>query len=239
MSTDRPKKDIPMKIQLAPSILSADFSKLGEDIALVEKAGCDLLHVDVMDGHFVPNLTIGPVVVESIKKHTKLPLDVHLMIEQPEKYIPAFVKAGATIISFHAEVCDDVYTTLKFLKSHKVKPAIAINPATPLSLISDILPMVSMVLLMTVNPGFGGQSFIRSVVPKIKELRALITEKKLNIDIQVDGGINLETAKEVLDAGANILVAGSFIYKAKSPAKVIRDFKKVFSSYEKKPKKAR
>ncbi|MFC1517613.1 ribulose-phosphate 3-epimerase [Candidatus Margulisiibacteriota bacterium] len=224
-------------IKLAPSILSADFSKLGEEINLVEKAGADWIHVDVMDGHFVPNLTIGPVVVKHIRKATKLPLDVHLMIENPEKYIPAFVEAGADIISIHAEVCNDVYTSLKYIHEHKVKAAIAINPMTPLALIADILPMIDMVLLMTVNPGFGGQAFIKSVVPKIKELKEYLDKEKLKVDIEVDGGINHETAKTVLAAGANILVAGAFIYHAKNPAKIIKDFKKIFKPYETSKKK--
>lgn len=227
-----------MNIKLAPSILSADFSRLGEEIVMAEKAGSDWIHVDVMDGHFVPNLTIGPAVVADIKKHTKLPLDVHLMIEEPEKFIPEFVKAGADIISIHAEVCEDVYTSLKYLRGHKVRPAIAINPATPLSFITDILPQVSLVLLMTVNPGFGGQAFIKSVLPKIKELRQLINDQKLDVDIEVDGGINLETAKEALQAGANVIVAGSYIYKAKDPTKVIKDLRKLFATHAK-PKKAR
>lgn len=220
-----------MKIQLAPSVLSADFSKLGEELNMVEKAGADLIHVDVMDGHFVPNITIGPVVVSHLRKATKLPLDIHLMIENPEKFIPDFVKAGANIISIHAEVCHDVFTSIKYIHNHKVKAAIAINPLTPLALIKDILQHVDMVLIMSVNPGFAGQAFIKSVVPKIKELRTLIKEQKLNIDIEVDGGINLDTAKEVLKAGANILVAGSFVYKAKNPVKVIKDFKKIFKAY--------
>jgi ribulose-phosphate 3-epimerase len=220
-----------MKIKLAPSILSADFSKLGEDVKLVEKAGADLIHVDVMDGHFVPNITIGPLVVKALRKVTKLPLDVHLMIEDPGKYIPSFVAAGADIISIHAETCDDLYTSLQDIKKHNVKTAVAINPQTPLDLITHELEILDMVLIMSVNPGFGGQSFIESALPKITELRKLIDSKNLNIDIEVDGGINLATAKKVLKAGANVLVAGSFIYNDKDPKKVIGSFKKLFQEY--------
>lgn len=199
-------------IKIAPSILLADFSKLGEEIASVEKGGADLIHVDVMDGHFVPNITIGPLVVESIKPITKLPLDVHLMIEQPDKYIENFVKSGADIISVHAEATNHLHRTIHLIKNSGAKAAVAINPATPLHVLDYVLDDLDMVLLMTVNPGFGGQSFIPSVIPKIRTLRELIKEKGLNIDIEVDGGVNDKTYKSVIEAGANVLVTGSYVF---------------------------
>lgn len=201
-----------MKIQIAPSILSADFSKLGDEIKLVENAGVDMIHVDVMDGHFVPNITIGPLVVKAIRPITNLPLDVHLMIENADRYIADFCKAGADIITVHAEASTHLHRTIQMIKSHNVKAAVALNPATPLSVLDYVLEELDMVLIMSVNPGFGGQSFITSSIEKIKSLRDKIQEKQLSIDIQVDGGINNETAKDVVAAGANILVAGSYLY---------------------------
>jgi ribulose-phosphate 3-epimerase len=200
-------------LYIAPSILSADFSKLAEEIRDVEKGGADLIHVDVMDGHFVPNITMGPLVVEAIRPHTALTLDVHLMIEQPDRYIPAFASAGANIISVHVEACRHLHRTLHMIKEHGVKAGVVLNPATPLSTIEHVLEDVEMVLLMTVNPGFGGQQFIPSVLPKIKNLRKTLAEKELHhIDIEVDGGINAETAALVTKAGANVLVAGNAIF---------------------------
>ncbi len=199
-------------IKIAPSILSADFSKLAEEIQTVETAGADLLHVDVMDGHFVPNITIGPLVVEAIKPKTNLPLDVHLMIANPDQYIESFIKAGADIISVHAEATVHLHRTIHLIKSLGAKASIALNPATPIHGLEYILEDLDMVLLMTVNPGFGGQSFIPGVLPKIKQLRELIEKKNLLIDIQVDGGVNDRTVKEVIEAGANVLVAGSYVF---------------------------
>jgi len=214
-----------MKIKIAPSILSADFSRLGEEVRAVEQAGADMIHVDVMDGHFVPNITIGPLVVKALSKITKLPLDVHLMIENPEKYIEPFAKAGANIISIHAEAAKQLEADLDLIKSCGVKPAVVINPKTPIKKIEKVLHSVSMVLFMSVNPGFEGQKFMPEVLLKIKELRAILDKRKLNVDIEVDGGINLETAADVVRAGANVLVAGSAIYYAKDYKSVINGLK--------------
>ncbi|WP_038091735.1 ribulose-phosphate 3-epimerase [Tumebacillus flagellatus] len=204
-----------MDIRIAPSILSADFSKLGEEIASVEQGGADWLHVDVMDGHFVPNITIGPLVVEAIKPHTKLPLDCHLMITNPDTYIPAFAKAGADVITVHVEASPHLHRTLQLIRSLGVKAGVALNPHTPISLIEHVLTDLDMVLLMTVNPGFGGQKFIQNVVPKIKDLRRVLDAQNLqHVEIEVDGGINEETSRIVRDAGANVLVAGSAVYNA-------------------------
>ncbi|ART76303.1 ribulose-phosphate 3-epimerase [Sutcliffiella horikoshii] len=199
-------------IKIAPSILSADFANLGKDILDVEQGGADYIHIDVMDGHFVPNITIGPLIVEAVRPITKLPLDVHLMIENPDAYIADFAKAGADIISVHVEACRHLHRTIQHIKSQGVKAGVVINPATPVESIIPILNDVDMVLLMTVNPGFGGQAFIHDVLPKIKQVASLAEERGLSIDIEVDGGVNPETAKLCVDAGANVLVAGSAIY---------------------------
>jgi ribulose-phosphate 3-epimerase len=208
-------------IKIAPSILSADFSKLGEEIIDVEKGGADYIHVDVMDGHFVPNITIGPLIVEAIRPVTKLPLDVHLMIENPDQYIEAFAKAGADYLTVHVEACKHLHRTISYIKSFGVKAGIVLNPATPLETIKYVLEDVDMVLLMTVNPGFGGQKFIPSVLPKIRQLKEIADEKNLRLEIEVDGGVNPETAKLCIEAGANVLVAGSAIYNQKDRAKAI------------------
>jgi ribulose-phosphate 3-epimerase len=202
-------------IKIAPSILSADFSKLGDDIKAVEEAGADYIHVDVMDGHFVPNITIGPLVVQAIRPVTKLPLDVHLMIENPDRYIEEFAKAGADIISVHVEASPHLHRTVQLIKQHGVKAGVVINPATSVDSIKHILQDVDLVLLMTVNPGFGGQAFIESVVPKIREVSDLAKAQGLNVEIEVDGGVNPETARLCVEAGANVLVAGSAIYGKK------------------------
>jgi len=199
-------------IKIAPSILSADFSKLGDEIKDVEAGGADYIHVDVMDGHFVPNITIGPLIVEAIRPTTKLPLDVHLMIENPDSYIPQFAKAGADIITVHVEACKHLHRTIQLIKEQGVKAGVVLNPSTPVDTIKHIIEDIEMVLLMTVNPGFGGQAFIPSVLPKIKEVRELANKVNPTLDIEVDGGINTETARLVKEAGANVLVAGSFIY---------------------------
>ncbi|WP_129596336.1 ribulose-phosphate 3-epimerase [Anaerophilus nitritogenes] len=211
--------------KLAPSILSADFSSLLEDIKKVEDAGADLLHIDVMDGHFVPNITIGPLILNSIKEKTNLPFDVHLMIENPDLYIEEFVKAGADIITVHVEACPHLHRTIQNIKSYGVKACVSLNPATSLNTIEYILKDIDMVLLMSVNPGFGGQKFIPSVLDKIKNLRKMIEEKNLNVEIQIDGGIKLDNAKEVVKAGANILVAGSAIFGAEDVTQAVREFK--------------
>ncbi|MEH7122909.1 ribulose-phosphate 3-epimerase [Bacillus sp. JJ1532] len=212
-------------VKVAPSILSADFAKLGEEIKDVEKGGADYIHVDVMDGHFVPNITIGPLIVEAIRPVTKLPLDVHLMIENPDQYIEAFAKAGADYITVHVEACRHLHRTIHFIKSLGVKAGVVLNPATPVNTIEHIIEDVDMVLLMTVNPGFGGQKFISSVLPKITEVKRMADEKGLNIEIEVDGGVNEETAKLCIEAGANVLVAGSAVYSQKDRAKAIAAIK--------------
>ena len=203
-----------MSVLVAPSILSADFSRLAEELAAVEKAGADLIHVDVMDGRFVPNLTIGPVIVQAARGATRLPLDVHLMIVEPEKYIDAFAKAGASRISVHAEACPHLHRTLQQIAAAGAMPCVALNPSTPLCAVEEVLPSLGMVLLMSVNPGFGGQSFIPETTEKIRRLSATVKTLGLKIDIEVDGGINAATAPEVVQAGAKILVAGSAVFGA-------------------------
>ncbi|MEI4802680.1 ribulose-phosphate 3-epimerase [Bacillus sp. NPDC077411] len=202
-------------IKIAPSILSADFSRLGEEIKDVEKGGADYIHVDVMDGHFVPNITIGPLIVEAIRPITSLPLDVHLMIENPDQYIETFAKAGADIITVHVEACPHLHRTIQLIKSQGIKAGVVLNPHTPVSMIEHVLEDVDMVLFMTVNPGFGGQKFIHSVLPKIKQVADVIRERNLQVEIEVDGGVNVETAKLCVEAGANVLVAGSAVYNEK------------------------
>ena len=207
-----------MKIKIAASILSADFSCLDKEIKRVELAGADMIHIDVMDGHFVPNITLGPLVVKDLRRITKLPLDVHLMIKEPEKFIDAFVSAGSDMITLHIETMS--VAAIKYqvsrLKKHGLRIGVSINPATPLSKIKGLLDFVDFVLLMTVNPGFGGQKFIRSALPKIRKLRAIYCG-----DISVDGGINAKTAPGIIRAGANILAAGSYIFNALDPKSAI------------------
>lgn len=201
--------------KIAPSILSADFANLAKDIKEVEELGADYLHVDVMDGHFVPNITFGPLMVEAIRPITKLPLDVHLMIEDPDAYIPAFAKAGADFISVHVEATRHLHRSLQLIRSYDVKAAAVLNPATPIDTLQHVLHELDMVLFMTVNPGFGGQVFILEVLEKIKAFKQLITEKGLDIKIEVDGGVNEKTASLCKEAGADIFVAGSYVYGSK------------------------
>lgn len=190
-----------MMIKIAPSILSADFARLGEEIKDVEKGGADYIHVDVMDGHFVPNITIGPLIVEAVRPITSLTLDVHLMIEQPDRYIPEFAKAGADIITVHVEACPHLHRTIQLIRSFGIKAGVVLNPHTPVSTIQHVLEDIDMVLLMTVNPGFGGQSFIHAVLPKIQEVSRMVRERGLQVDIEVDGGVNAETARLCVEAG--------------------------------------
>ena len=201
-------------IKLAPSILSADFARLLEDVKKVETAGCEYLHIDVMDGHFVPNITLGPAIVKSLRKDVNMVFDAHLMIENPDNYIKEFADAGCDIIVVHQEACTHLHRTIQNIKSHGVKAGVALNPATPIETIKYVLEDVDMVLLMSVNPGFGGQSYIPVVTKKIKELRALIDEMGLDIDIEVDGGVKPSNISEVVNAGANVIVAGSAIFNA-------------------------
>jgi ribulose-phosphate 3-epimerase len=211
-----------MKIKVAPSILSADFSCLEREIKRVERAGADMLHIDVMDGHFVPNITIGPVVIKYIRRVTKLPLDVHLMIEKPEKYVDDFLKAGSDMITMHVETINASGFKLQArrLKKKGIKAGISLNPGTPFKKIKNFLDAADFVLVMTVNPGFGGQEFIPSVLPKIRKLRSVY-----NGDISVDGGINGKTARWVVNAGANVLAAGSYIFGAKDVKKAIKSLR--------------
>lgn len=199
-------------VKIAPSILSANFAKLGEEIKEVEVAGADYIHVDVMDGHFVPNITIGPLIVEAIKPVTDLPLDVHLMIENPEQYVEAFAQAGASIITVHEEACVHLHRTVHLIKSLGIKVGVSINPATPVAAIEPILKDIDLVLVMSVNPGFGGQSFIHDTLDKMSQLDQLRKERAYHYEIEVDGGVNVETAKLCTDAGADVLVAGSAIF---------------------------
>ncbi|GEK32607.1 ribulose-phosphate 3-epimerase [Kurthia sibirica] len=199
-------------IKIAPSILAADFAKLGEEVKEVEAAGAHLIHIDVMDGHFVPNISFGAAVMASIKPYTTLPLDVHLMIENPDDYIEEFAKAGADYITVHVEACRHLHRTLQLIRSFGVKPGVVLNPHTSVDSIKHVLGDIDLVLLMTVNPGFGGQKFIESVVPKIAELSYIIQERGLDIDIEIDGGITAETIVPCAEAGATIFVAGSAIY---------------------------
>lgn len=201
-----------MMIQIAPSILAANFAKLGEEVKEVEQAGAQLIHIDVMDGHFVPNISFGSIVLDAIRPLTKLPLDVHLMIENPDLYIEQFAKAGADYITVHVEACRHLHRTIQLIRSYGVKAGVVLNPHTPIESIQHVLEDIDMVLLMTVNPGFGGQKFIHSVVPKIEALSAIIKERGLAIAIEIDGGITAETIVPCAQAGATIFVAGSTIY---------------------------
>lgn len=212
-------------IKIAPSILASDFSKLGEEIARVEKAGADLIHVDVMDGHFVPNITIGPPVVKCLRKTTKLPFDVHLMIENPDLYIDDFIDAGADIVSVHVEANPHIHRTLQSIKQRGVKAAVALNPSTPLETLRWLMADLDMVLLMTVNPGFGGQSFIEGMTEKVRELRKIANSMGKKLDIEVDGGIDTENIYRITEAGANVIVAGSTVYKAPDTREIIRSLR--------------
>jgi ribulose-phosphate 3-epimerase len=203
------------KIKLAPSILSADFARLGEQVVEATKAGADYIHVDVMDGHFVPNITAGPVIVSAIRPHTSLPLDVHLMIESPEKYIQQFAQAGANIITVHVEVCPHLHRVVESIKELGVKAGVSLNPSTPLTAVDEVLSALDLVLLMSVNPGFGGQQFIEGTVGKIARLRSRLDELGLAAELEVDGGINAEVAPRVAKAGARVLVAGAAVFNKK------------------------
>ncbi len=202
-----------MQVLVAPSILSADFTRLGEQIAEAEKGGADWIHIDVMDGHFVPNITVGPLIVAAARRVTKLPLDVHLMIEKPDRYIDDFVKAGADWLTVHQETCPHLHRTVQRIRELGARPGVSLNPSTPVETLVDILPFVELILVMTVNPGFGGQSFIRESLPKLARLARLLESASLpNVRIEVDGGIDAKTAPAVVEFGANVLVAGSAVF---------------------------
>jgi ribulose-phosphate 3-epimerase len=203
---------VAQNIKISPSILSADFSILGDEIKNLEKAGADLIHVDVMDGHFVPNITIGPPIIKAIRKFTKLPFDVHLMISPVEKYIKAFADAGSDIITLHPEATDNLKTAVQTIKSCGKKAGVSLNPKTPINALIGVINDIDLILIMSVNPGFAGQSFMSEVLLKVFELRKMINDKKLKIDIEIDGGINFETAPLAIKAGANILVSGTTIF---------------------------
>jgi ribulose-phosphate 3-epimerase len=214
-----------LKTMIAPSILSADFTRLGEEISAVAKAGADVIHIDVMDGHFVPNITIGPLVVKAVRTITDLPLDVHLMIENADAYLEDFAKAGADWITVHVETGYHLHRTIHRIKELGKKAGAVLNPATPLSSLEEILPDLDLVMLMTVNPGFGGQSFIESSLAKIRQLKKMIDDRGLNVGIEVDGGVSPKTIGSIAAAGANIFVAGSAVFGQSDYAKVIAELK--------------
>ena len=203
--------------KIAASILSADFTRLGDEVKAVEEAGADYIHIDVMDGHFVPNITIGPMVVKAVRRATTLPLDVHLMITDPDHFVGDFVKAGADIITVHAEAVTHLHRSIQHIRKSGAVPSVSLNPATPLEVLEYVLGDLGMVLLMTVNPGFESQEFIRAVIPKIRQLREMIQSRGSNTEIEVDGGINDQTAPDVIKAGANILVTASFFFGSTNP----------------------
>jgi len=212
--------------KIAPSILSADFARLGEEVAAIEAGGADYVHVDVMDGHFVPNITIGPLVVDAVRKVTKLPLDVHLMIENPDLYIPDFAKAGADIIVVHAEATNHLHRTVQLIKSLGKRAGVSLNPHSPLNLLDYVLEDLDLVLLMTVNPGFGGQSFIEACLPKIQALRAIMDRRGIEAELEVDGGVKVDNIARIAHAGADVFVAGSAVFNSPDYAATIAELKK-------------
>ncbi|HZK35063.1 MAG TPA: ribulose-phosphate 3-epimerase [Bacillota bacterium] len=209
-------------IKIAPSILAADFSRLGEEVTMLSESGADIIHFDVMDAHFVPNITIGPIIVEKLRPYSCLPFDVHLMMDNPMDYIDDFIQAGADIISIHAEVLDHLQASIIAIKEKGIKASVALNPSTPLSVLEYVLADLDMVLLMTVNPGFGGQTYIPAMTKKIKDLRNMADDLNSDLDIEVDGGINLDNIKEIVNAGANIIVSGSTVFNSEEPAEILK-----------------
>ena len=212
--------------KIAPSILSADLACLADEVKQVIEAGADWIHVDVMDGHFVPNITIGPVVIKALKKVVSIPLDVHLMIENADQYLDAFIEAGADILTVQAEACTHLHRTVHAIKERGIRPGVALNPATPLESLAYILPDIDLVMIMTVNPGFGGQEFIPAMLPKIERLKGIITKQKLTVEIEVDGGIKVENIGEVARRGGDIFVAGSGIFGARDRKEIIKKMRK-------------
>ena len=215
--------------KISPSILSADFSRLGEELKRVEDAGADWIHIDVMDGHFVPNITVGPFILEAVRRVTSLPLDVHLMIERPEQYIPEFADAGADIITVHVEACTHLHRTIQAIKEKGKKAGVSLNPATPLVLVEDILNNIDLLVIMSVNPGFGGQKFIISVLDKIKRARQMIDNIGAKVNIEIDGGVKLDNIGEVSSAGADIFVSGSGVFGTKDYKRTIEEMKRIIN----------
>ncbi len=215
--------------KIAPSILSANFMKLGEEIKAAEEAGADMLHIDIMDGHFVPNITIGPFIVEAIHKITSLPLDVHLMIEEPDKYLGDFIKSGADYLTVHYEASVHLHRTVHWIKENGVKAGVSLNPATPIWSLEHILPDIDIALIMSVNPGFGGQEFIQQSIEKIRTLKRLITEKELSALIEVDGGVKLDNSLNIISAGADILVMGSAFFNSKDYGTTVKQFREIIT----------
>jgi ribulose-phosphate 3-epimerase len=223
------KEAYPMKL-IAPSILSADFARLGEEIQAVEAAGADWIHIDVMDGHFVPNITIGPLIVKAARQSTRLPLDVHLMIENPDCYIPEFVEAGADLVAVQVETCPHLHRTVQLIRECGARPGVVLNPTTPLTTIEWILEDVEFVMLMSVNPGFGGQKFIPATLKKIRQLRTMIENRRLSTLIEIDGGVNRTTIADIAAAGADVFVAGSAIYGTPDYKAVISEFRQIIAA---------
>ncbi len=216
---------------IAPSILAADFANLGEQVKLVDKGGAGVIHVDVMDGHFVPNITIGPLVVKALKRVTNLPLDVHLMIENAADYIDAFAKAGADYLTVHVEACPHLHRVIQAIKEKNIKAGVALNPHTPLASIEEIIDDLDLVLIMSVNPGFGGQSFIPQTLNKLRQTQQILKNRGLShIDVEVDGGVKLDNIKEISDAGADIIVSGSGIYNTENPIRTIQEMLKIVNA---------
>jgi len=212
--------------KIAPSILSADFSRLGEEIKAIEAAGADYVHIDVMDGQFVPNITIGPLIVEAVRRVTTLPLDVHLMIAEPDRYIASFAEAGADIIVVHAEATNHLHRTVQLIKSLGKRAGVSLNPATPLNVLDYVLEDLDLVLLMTVNPGFGGQSFIEACIPKIQSLRSIMDRRGIEAELEVDGGVKIDNIARIAHAGADVFVAGSAVFNSPDYAATITELKK-------------
>ena len=219
----------PHSIKIAPSILSADFSRLGDEVRRAEEAGADIIHLDIMDGHFVPNLTFGPIIVKAIRSHTKLPFHVHLMVEKPEDYIERVVEAGGDLVIVHVEACTHLQRVLSMIRDLGARSGVALNPATPLTTIEYVLDDLDLILIMSVNPGFGGQEFIPSVLPKIRRARRRVVKRGLEMEIAVDGGVNVETAPKVVEAGADVLVAGTAVFGKPNLKKAIQELREAAS----------